>query len=93
MRKPVAGEKVFIFQPETKSCKAHWVETSVTKTWLEGDDFMFETNDSVELFDGVDDNSLMLNEWSEEDEAYCWSFFKPDTNLSVQEKMFRAVFN
>lgn len=93
MRKPVAGEKVFIFQPETKSCKAHWVETTVISTWLDGDDFMFETNDSVELLDGVDDNSLLLNEWSEEDEGDCWSFFKPDINLSVQEKMFRAVFN
>ena len=48
MRKPVAGEKVFVFQPETKRCKAHWVETSVTKTWLESGSFVFETNDSVD---------------------------------------------
>ena len=93
MRNPVVGEKVFVFQPETKCCKAHWVETSVTKTWLEGESFVFETNDSVELLDGTDDSSFLFDEWSEEDEGNCWSFSKPDTDLAVQEKMFRAAFD
>lgn len=93
MRKPVAGEKVFIFQPETKSCKAHWVETSVTKTWLDMGSFMFETDESVEIMEGTDDSSLLINEWDKDDEGNCWSFFKPDINLSVQEKMFRSAFN
>ena len=81
------GQRLFVFQPETPFCKAHWVETTVI-TITNGNDF--EVKDSFITFVGSDQQS-----WSEhtlKDQGVSWSFEIPPISLEEQEKVFWTRF-
>ena len=80
------GQTVFVFQPETQCCRAHWVKTTVSR--LFGDD-EFETADAITTM--VNSDQQNWSEFSLGDEGVGWTL-EPTSNLEAQNQKFWARF-
>lgn len=83
------GVKVFVFQPVTEVCKAHWVETEVTSVYEEDDLTVFQVDKDITL----PDSSTGWNEWGMKDQGKAWAFIPVDSSFAEQTRLLMSVFD
>lgn len=89
MSKIEKGIKIFVFQPVTEVCKAHWVETSVTAVYEEDGEIVFQVDNDITLPGG----STGWGEWGMKDQGKAWDFTPGTLNFEEQTKLLMSVFD